>query len=67
MQVRSLSVPGFFEVTPRQHADDRGGFLGSPTFGQWDVVLLGSIDRRAVYLPEGVGHAFTGAPPRSGA
>ena len=32
--------------------------VGSPTFGQWDSVLLDDVDRRAVYLPEGLGHAF---------
>ncbi|NYI40022.1 dTDP-4-dehydrorhamnose 3,5-epimerase family protein [Demequina lutea] len=32
--------------------------VGSPTFGQWDSVLLDDIDRRAVYLSEGLGHAF---------
>ncbi|MDU0314719.1 dTDP-4-dehydrorhamnose 3,5-epimerase [Phycicoccus sp. M110.8] len=32
--------------------------VGSPTFGQWDSVLLDTRDRRAVYLPEGMGHAF---------
>lgn len=32
--------------------------VGSPTFGQWEQVLLDTADRRAVYLPEGVGHAF---------
>ena len=32
--------------------------VGSPTFGQWDSVLLDAVDRRAVYLPEGMGHAF---------
>jgi dTDP-4-dehydrorhamnose 3,5-epimerase len=32
--------------------------VGSPTFGQWDSVLLDTRDRRAVYLPEGFGHAF---------
>jgi dTDP-4-dehydrorhamnose 3,5-epimerase len=121
MQVRALTVPGAFEVTPQQFADDRGVFLewfkdvpfaeavghplslaqanlsvsrrgtlrgihfadvppgqakyvtcvsgavrdvvidlrvGSPTFGQWDAVLLDSVDRRAVYLAEGLGHAF---------
>jgi dTDP-4-dehydrorhamnose 3,5-epimerase len=121
MQVRALTVPGAFEVTPQQYADDRGVFLewfkdatfvdaaghpltlaqanlsvsrrgtlrgihfadvppgqakfvtcvsgavrdvvvdlraGSPTFGQWDAVLLDSVDRRAVYLAEGLGHAF---------
>ncbi len=32
--------------------------LGSPSYGQWDAVLLDDQDRRAVYVPEGVGHAF---------
>ena len=32
--------------------------VGSPTFGATDVVRLDSEYRRAVYLPEGVGHAF---------
>ena len=32
--------------------------VGSPTFGQWEAVLLDTRDRRAVYLPEGMGHAF---------
>jgi dTDP-4-dehydrorhamnose 3,5-epimerase len=32
--------------------------LGSPAYGRWDAVLLDDVDRRAVYLPEGVGHAF---------
>ena len=32
--------------------------VGSPTFGQWDSVLLDTVDRRAVYLAEGLGHAF---------
>ena len=121
MQIRELSIPGSFEVTPVQRADDRGVFLewyrfdrleealghsldlrqantsvskkgvvrgihfadvppgqakyvtathgavldyvidirvGSPTFGQWDSVLLDGIDRRAIYLAEGLGHAF---------
>ncbi|MEO7350446.1 MAG: dTDP-4-dehydrorhamnose 3,5-epimerase [Marmoricola sp.] len=121
MEVRQLSVPGAFEVTPVQHGDDRGVFLewfredvfteltghplrlaqancsvssagtlrgihfaelppsqakfvtclhgaafdvvvdlrvGSATYGQWDAVLLDDRDRRAVYLPEGVGHGF---------
>lgn len=121
MQIRELAVPGAFEVTPRQHADERGIFLewyrfdlleeavghaldlrqantsvsrrgvlrgihfadlpngqakyvtahrgavldfvvdireGSPTFGEWDSVRLDDSDRRAVYLSEGLGHAF---------
>jgi dTDP-4-dehydrorhamnose 3,5-epimerase len=32
--------------------------VGSPTFGQWDSVLLDSTDRRAIYLGEGLGHVF---------
>ncbi|QVJ02398.1 dTDP-4-dehydrorhamnose 3,5-epimerase family protein [Nocardiopsis eucommiae] len=32
--------------------------VGSPTFGQWDSVLLDQREHRAVYLPVGVGHAF---------
>ncbi len=43
----------------------RGAFLdvvvdlrpGSPTFGRWDSVLLDDVDRRAVYLSSGLGHA----------
>ena len=32
--------------------------LGSPTFGVIDSVRLDDVDRRAVYLAEGLGHAF---------
>lgn len=32
--------------------------VGSPTFGQWDAVELDAADRRALYLSEGLGHAF---------
>lgn len=32
--------------------------LGSPTFGQYDTVLLDDVDRRAIYLSEGLGHMF---------
>ncbi|WP_092865941.1 dTDP-4-dehydrorhamnose 3,5-epimerase family protein [Quadrisphaera sp. DSM 44207] len=32
--------------------------VGSPTHGAWDAVLLDDVDRRAVYLAEGLGHAF---------
>lgn len=31
---------------------------GSPTFGQWDSVIIDDVDRRAVYLSEGLGHAI---------
>lgn len=121
MQIRELSIPDSYEITPRQFADERGVFLewyrfdklsevvghpldlcqantsvskrgvlrgvhfadfpkgqakyvtathgavldfvvdirvGSPTFGQWDSVLLDDVDRRAIYISEGLGHAF---------
>lgn len=32
--------------------------VGSPTFGAWESVLLDDVDRRAIYLGEGLGHAF---------
>ena len=32
--------------------------VGSPTFGRWDSVRLDDTDRKAVYLAEGLGHAF---------
>lgn len=32
--------------------------VGSPTFGEWDAVLLDDVGRKAVYLAEGLGHAF---------
>lgn len=31
---------------------------GSPTFGTWDSVRLDDVERRGVYLAEGIGHAF---------
>jgi len=121
MTYRPLTVPGSWEITPKQHGDPRGVFLeyfqdapfreavghgfdlqqancsvsaagvlrgvhyadvpagqakyvtcakgavldvvvdlrvGSATFGQWDSVLLDDVDRRAIYLGEGLGHAF---------
>ena len=121
MQIRELSIPDAYEITPKQFGDDRGVFLewyrfdrlaevvghplelrqanasvsrrgvvrgihfadvprgqakyvtamrgavidfaidirvGSPTFGKWDSVLLDDVDRRAIYLAEGLGHAF---------
>ncbi|MCC6375568.1 MAG: dTDP-4-dehydrorhamnose 3,5-epimerase family protein [Microbacteriaceae bacterium] len=121
MQIRELSIPDSFEVTPTQHADDRGVFLewyrfdkleehlghpltlrqantsvsrravvrgihfadvplgqakyvtvnsgaildfiidirvGSETFGKWESVLLDDVERKAVYLAEGLGHLF---------
>ncbi|MGZ4608965.1 MAG: dTDP-4-dehydrorhamnose 3,5-epimerase family protein [Actinomycetes bacterium] len=32
--------------------------VGSPTYAQWDAVVLDETDRRAVYVAEGLGHAF---------
>jgi dTDP-4-dehydrorhamnose 3,5-epimerase len=32
--------------------------VGSPTFGQWDSVLLDDSDRRTIYISEGLGHGF---------
>jgi dTDP-4-dehydrorhamnose 3,5-epimerase len=121
VQIRELSVPDAYEITPVQHRDDRGIFLewyrfdrleeivghalnlrqgntsishrgairgihfaqippgqakyvtcmrgavmdyaidirvGSPTFGRWDGALLDDVDRRAIYLSEGLGHCF---------
>lgn len=32
--------------------------VGSPTFGRWEGVRLDDVERRAVYLSEGLGHGF---------
>ena len=32
--------------------------VGSPTFGRWEAVHLDTVDRRGVYLTEGLGHGF---------
>ncbi|MBX3194000.1 MAG: dTDP-4-dehydrorhamnose 3,5-epimerase family protein [Microbacteriaceae bacterium] len=32
--------------------------VGSPAFGTWDSVRLDDVDRRSVYLAEGLGHCF---------
>lgn len=32
--------------------------IGSPTFGQWEALRLDDVQRRAVYLSEGLGHGF---------
>jgi dTDP-4-dehydrorhamnose 3,5-epimerase len=121
VQIRELSIPGAFEVTPVQWRDERGVFLewyrfdllsevvghpldlrqantsvsrrgvvrgihfadiprgqakyvtvprgavldfvvdlrvGSPMFGKWESVRLDDVDHRAMYLSEGLGHAF---------
>jgi dTDP-4-dehydrorhamnose 3,5-epimerase len=39
--------------------------VGSPTFGVHDSVLLDSEEPRAVFLSEGVGHAFLSLAPAS--
>nr|WSW69267.1 dTDP-4-dehydrorhamnose 3,5-epimerase [Streptomyces sp. NBC_00995] len=31
---------------------------GSPTYGRWEAVRLDDADHRAVYIAEGLGHAF---------
>lgn len=32
--------------------------VGSPAFGTWEAVRLDDVERKAVYLAEGLGHAF---------
>ncbi len=32
--------------------------VGSPTFGSWTSVLLDDVERRGMYLAEGLGHGF---------
>jgi dTDP-4-dehydrorhamnose 3,5-epimerase len=32
--------------------------VGSPTYGRWDSVRLDDVDRKAIYIAEGLGHAF---------
>ena len=32
--------------------------VGSPAFGAWEFVRLDEVERRAVYLAEGLGHGF---------
>jgi dTDP-4-dehydrorhamnose 3,5-epimerase len=32
--------------------------VGSPTFGQWDAVELDDVERKALFIAEGLGHAF---------
>ena len=32
--------------------------VGSPTFGQWDAIELDAVSRKALYISEGLGHAF---------
>ena len=39
--------------------------VGSPTFGKWDSVLLDDLDRKAVYISEGIGHCFVALTPNA--
>jgi dTDP-4-dehydrorhamnose 3,5-epimerase len=32
--------------------------VGSPTYGQWESVLLDAVEKKAVYISEGLGHGF---------
>jgi dTDP-4-dehydrorhamnose 3,5-epimerase len=32
--------------------------VGSPTFGRWDAVVLDQLERRSIYLSEGLAHGF---------
>ncbi|MER7702751.1 dTDP-4-dehydrorhamnose 3,5-epimerase family protein [Kitasatospora sp. NPDC097605] len=32
--------------------------VGSPTFGRWEFVRLDDVERRSVYISEGLGHGF---------
>lgn len=32
--------------------------VGSPTFGRWDASILDDVNRRSVYLSEGLAHGF---------
>jgi len=39
--------------------------IGSPTFGTWQGVVLDDLDRRAVYVAEGLGHGFCALSDRA--
>jgi dTDP-4-dehydrorhamnose 3,5-epimerase len=39
--------------------------VGSPTFGEWDSVLLDDRTRKAVFVGEGLGHAFMALEDRA--
>jgi len=39
--------------------------VGSPTFGEWDSVIIDDVDRRMVYLSEGLGHAIVALTERA--
>ena len=37
--------------------------VGSPTFGRWEAIGLDDVDRRGLYLAEGLGHGFCALSP----
>ncbi|HYJ74288.1 MAG TPA: dTDP-4-dehydrorhamnose 3,5-epimerase family protein, partial [Kineosporiaceae bacterium] len=37
--------------------------VGSPAFGRWEAVRLDDRERRALYVAEGLGHAFCALEP----
>lgn len=39
--------------------------VGSPTYGQWDSVLLDDIDHRSTYISEGLAHGFVAMQDQS--
>jgi dTDP-4-dehydrorhamnose 3,5-epimerase len=39
--------------------------VGSPTFGEWEAVRIDDVDRRAVFLEHGLGHAFMALSPQA--
>lgn len=39
--------------------------VGSPTYGQWDSVLLTDQNRHAIFISEGLGHAYVALEPDS--
>ncbi len=39
--------------------------VGSPTFGRWTSVILDPVQRRAVYIADGLGHGFASLAPDS--
>lgn len=39
--------------------------VGSPTFGSWDAIQLDDVNRHAVFISEGIGHAFMAVSPQA--
>ncbi|HEV7812222.1 MAG TPA: dTDP-4-dehydrorhamnose 3,5-epimerase family protein [Leifsonia sp.] len=46
MQIRELSIPDSYEITPKQHADDRGVFLEWYRFDRLEETVGHSLDLR---------------------